>query len=442
MRRSMNVYRALLLLGTAALLSACGQHDDSAAAMQAAAAAGPQSTAADPLARGRYLVKAADCAACHTTADGAPFAGGVKLASPFGTFYGTNITPDKDHGIGDWSADDLYKALHDGVTPTKQLYPAMPYTSYRQLSRADSDAIYAYLMAQKPAAVANHEPELSFPFNMRFGVRFWDWMFLTDTLPDASKAPSPNGTSSGAPSNGTSPKGTSFAASADWNRGRYLVNALGHCAECHTPRGKFGQLDGAKPLTGAALGRIAAPDITPHGLAARGWTAADLQTFFATGIAPQGSAFGEMYPVVHLSTQYLTHDDLRAMSTYLLGDPAPAPQPLQSISADAAQLEAGRNVYLAVCAGCHGPGGEGKPHVAVPMHANSTVRQSDAHNLIVAMLDGIGAQDFPGLERMQDMPGFATQLSDTELAQLANYLRATYGGQSADVTADAVKALR
>jgi mono/diheme cytochrome c family protein len=440
MSRSMNLRRVLLLVGTAALLGACARHDDSAAAMQAAAALGPQATAADPLARGRYLVKAADCAACHTTADGAPFAGGVKLASPFGTFYGTNITPDKDHGIGNWNADDLYKALHDGVTPNKQLYPAMPYTSYRQLSRADSDAIYAYLMAQKPAAVANHEPELSFPFNLRFGVRFWDWLFLTDTLPDASKGQSSNGTSSGAP-----PKGTSFGASAEWYRGRYLANALGHCAECHTPRGKFGQLDGARPLTGAALGRIAAPDITPHGLASRGWTAADLQTFFATGMAPQGSAFGEMYPVVHLSSQYMTHDDLRAMTTYLLGDQPPPAQPLQpsqSVSADAAQLEAGRNVYLAVCAGCHGLGGEGKPHVAIPMHANSTLRQGDAHNLIVAMLDGIGAQDFPGLERMQDMPGFATQLSDTELAQLANYLRATYGGQPADVTADAVKALR
>ncbi|MFM0737550.1 cytochrome c [Paraburkholderia xenovorans] len=417
--RSILLRRVLLLLGTAVLLSACGKRDDSAALAAAAAAMGPQSTAADPLARGRYLVKAADCAACHTTADGAPFAGGVKLASPFGTFYGTNITPDKDHGIGNWSAGDLYNALHDGVTPHKPLYPAMPYTSYRQLSRADSDAIYAYLMAQKPAAVVNHEPELSFPFNLRFGVRFWNWVFLHDALPDASK--------------GTSP---------DWNRGRYLANALGHCAECHTPRGKFGQLDGAKSLTGSALGRVAAPDITPHGLAARGWTAADLQTFFATGIAPQGSAFGEMYPVVHLSSQYMTRDDLRAMTTYLLGDQAPEPQPLHSVSADAAQLEAGRNVYLAVCAGCHGLSGEGKPHVAVPMHGNSTVRQSDPHNLIVAMLDGIGAQDFPGLERMQDMPGFATQLSDAEVAQLANYLRATWGGQPADVTEEGVKALR
>jgi mono/diheme cytochrome c family protein len=187
---------------------------------------------------------------------------------------------------------------------------------------------------------------------------------------------------------------------------------------------------------------VKAPDITPHGLAARGWTAADLQTFFATGIAPQGSAFSEMYPVVHLSSQYLSHDDLRAMTTYLLGDEPLVPVPLQSVSADAAQLTAGRNVYLAVCAGCHGRDGEGKPHVAVPMRGNSTVRQSDAHNLIVMMLDGVAAQDFLGLERMQDMPGFARQLSDTELAQLASYLRATWGGQAADVTPEAVKALR
>ncbi|MGF6774266.1 mono/diheme cytochrome c family protein [Paraburkholderia sp. GAS199] len=429
--RSMNLRRVLLLGAVAALgaLGACSRHDDTATAMAAAAALGPQSTAADPLARGRYLVKAADCAACHTTADGAPFAGGVKLASPFGTFYGTNITPDKQHGIGNWSADDLYKALHDGVTPEKNLYPAMPYTSYRQLSRADSDAIYAYLMAQKPAAVANREPELSFPFNMRFSVRFWNWMFLQDALPDASNVQSP-------------------ATAAQWNRGRYLVNALGHCAECHTPRGKFGQLDGARALNGSALGRVAAPDITPHGLASRGWNAADLQTFFATGIAPQGSAFGEMYPVVHLSSQYMSRDDLAAMSTYLLGDPPPPSQAqaqkpaLDTASADAAQLEAGRNLYLAVCAGCHSAGGEGKPHVAVPMSGNSTVRQGDPHNLIVAMLDGIGAQDFPGLERMQEMPGFASQLSDTELAQLANYLRATWGAQPADVTPDTVKALR
>ncbi|GAB3628835.1 cytochrome c [Pandoraea terrae] len=384
----------------------------------ASAAAPRPHASAEVIARGRYLARAADCAACHTSADGAPFAGGVALKSPFGTFYGTNITPDPSHGIGKWSADEFYKALHDGISPDKPLYPAMPYTSYRQVSRADSDAIYAYLMSIKPAAVANRTPELSFPYNLRFGMRFWNMIFVKDTLPDASKG-----------------------QSADWQRGRYLSNALGHCAECHTPRGTFGQLDGAKALGGAALGRVAAPDITPAGLAARGWTGKDLQTLFATGIAPQGSAFGEMYPVVHLSTQYLTRDDLRAMTIYLLGDQPPAAHALPP-PGDTGSLTAGRNLYLAVCAGCHSADGTGKPHVAVAMLGNSTVRQGDPRNLIVAMLEGIEAQDFPGLERMQDMPGFDKRLNDAELAQLTNYLRVAWGGQPANVTPAAVKALR
>ncbi|WP_322050417.1 cytochrome c [Paraburkholderia bannensis] len=405
----------VVLAACALTLAACGQHESSDSSASSAAF----TPTPDQVAHGRYLVKAADCAACHTSQDGAPFAGGVKIASPYGAFYGSNITPDKEHGIGDWSADDFWHALHDGNARGKRLYPSMPYTSYRQLTRADSDAIYVYLMSVKPAPVANHEHDLKFPYNLRFGMAFWDMVFLKDTLPDASKG-----------------------QSADWRRGRYLANALGHCAECHTPRNFAGQLVDAKPLSGAALGRVVAPDITPTGLAGRGWTAADLQTFFSVGIAPQGSAFGEMYPVVHLSTQYLTKDDVRALSVYLLGDTPPAPQPVAAVSADGAALAAGRSVYLAVCAGCHGLAGEGKPHVAVPMNGNSTLRQADSHNLLVAMLDGIDTQKFAGVENMQAMPAFASTLSDDELAQLANYLRATWGGQAANVTANDVKALR
>lgn len=386
-----------------------------------AASAVPAATPSAPselIARGKYLTRAADCAACHTSADGAPFAGGVPLKSPFGTFYGTNITPDKTNGIGGWTAEEFYRALHDGIAPDKALYPAMPYTSYRQMTRADSDAIYAYLMSVKPAAVPNRKHDLSFPYNVRMAMRAWDWMFLKDTLPDASKG-----------------------QSADWLRGRYLANALGHCAECHTPRGTFGQLDKAKPLGGAALARIAAPDLTPEALAARGWTVKDLQTFFGTGIAPQGSAFGEMYPVVHLSTQYLTPDDLRSLSTYLLGDAPPAPKPLPE-NPDTSKLMAGRNMYLAVCAGCHAADGTGKPHVAVSMLGNSTVRQKDPRNLIVTILDGVEAQKFPGLEAMQDMPGFDKRLTDAQISELTNYLRVAYGGQAGDVNSEIVKQLR
>ncbi|GMG89819.1 cytochrome c [Cupriavidus metallidurans] len=407
-----------LAAGSALLLAGCGS-GSSDVPQAADLAPATKLTPAQQIERGRYLVRAADCAACHTAPNGAPFAGGVELASPFGKFYGTNITPDKDHGIGKWSADDFYKALHDGVAPDKHLYPAMPYTSYRGLSRTDTDAMYAYLMQLKPIAVQNREPELGFPYNQRFAMAGWNLLFRKDALPDASKGESPA-----------------------WIRGRYLTNALGHCAECHTPRGKFGQMDGGRPLTGSALARVGAPDISPAGLAARGWTAADLQTFFSTGIAPQGSAYGEMFPVVHLSSRYLNAADVGAMATYLLGDKPPAPQALKPANADAGAMATGRQHYLAVCAGCHGREGEGKPHVAVAMLGNSTVRNADPRNLIVSMLDGIERQDFPGLESMQDMPGFATRMNDAELAALANYLRASYGGQPADVTADSVKALR
>ncbi|MFC5474917.1 c-type cytochrome [Paraherbaspirillum soli] len=412
-----NYHRAALraLIGsvlTATLLAACDKGS-------ANAASATKPAAADQVALGRYLAKAADCAACHTTATGAPFAGGVELASPFGKFYGSNITPDKEHGIGKWSAEQFYKALHDGVTPDRHLYPAMPYTSYRSMTRADSDAIYAFLMQVKPAKVVSKQADLKFPYNMRFGMMFWNVPFLKDGLSDAS-----------------------VGKSASWQRGRYLSNALGHCAECHSPRGVFGQLDLSKPLTGAALGRVAAPDITPAGLAAVGWTAADLQTFFATGVAPQGSAYGEMFPVVHLSTQHLSKDDLSAITTYLLGDQPPTPKPIKAIAVDATALDAGKRLYTAVCAGCHGFEGEGKPHVAVAMKGNSTVRNADPHNLIVAMLDGIEAQKFPGLENLQEMPGFAGKLNDQELAQLSNFLRAGWGGQPANVSAEQVKALR
>ncbi|MEZ2351811.1 c-type cytochrome [Caballeronia sp. RCC_10] len=411
-RRFSRAMRALPLVLAAAgafALSACGSHENAA----------PKTSSPELVARGRYLTQAADCAACHTSTGGAPFAGGVKLESQFGTFHGTNITPDPKYGIGQWSADDFYAALHDGKTPKGKLYPAMPYTSYRQMTPEDSDAIYAYLMSQKPAAVPNIGADLKFPYNVRFAVRFWDALFLKDQLPDASTG-----------------------HSADWTRGRYLANALGHCTECHTPRGAFGQLQGAQTLQGGTLGRVGAPDITPAALAARGWTGPDLQAFFSTGFAKQGSAFSEMHPVVYLSTQHLNPDDLRALTVYLLGDAPPAPAPMTVQSGDAAQLAAGRNLYLDSCAGCHGREGEGKPHVAVAMNQNSTLRQSDPRNLIVSMLDGIEAQAFPGIESMQHMPGFAGTYSDEQIAQLTNYLRATWGGQRSDVTADKVKSLR
>src|SRR5260221_3498996 len=228
------------------------------------------------------------------------------MPSGFGTIYATNITPDSDDGIGRWSAEDFWRALHDGIRRDgQQLYPAMPYTSYRGMTRADADAIYAYVMQLLPMKVANRRTELNFPYNISLGMFGWILLSLHDSLPAVSAGSSPVG-----------------------QRGRYLVSVLGHCGECHTPRGIAGEMELSRALTGFALSRVAAPDITPAGLASRGWTTAGLRAYLGRGLARQGSAFGDMHPVIMLSTRNLTAEDLDAVTIYLLGDKAPPPAPL------------------------------------------------------------------------------------------------------------------
>jgi len=249
----------------------------------------------------------------------------------------------------------------------------------------------------------------------------WNALFLHDSLPAVSAGSSPA-----------------------WQRGRYLVNVLGHCGECHTPRGIAGEMELSRALTGFALFRVAAPDITPAGLASRGWTATGLRAYLGRGLARQGSAFGDMHPVIMLSTRNMTAEDLDAVAVYLIGDKAPPPAPLPATDATAstAASAAGRMSYVALCAGCHGLDGNGMPNTVVAMRNNSTLRLADPRNLIVAMLDGIGAENFPHHASMQAMPSFSDKLSDAEAAALANYLRVTWGGQKSDVTPAAVRALR
>lgn len=376
----------------------------------------------DAIEQGRYLARAADCAACHTAEGGAPYAGGVPIDSPFGTIYGTNITPDPEYGIGDYSADDFYHALTRGETPSgRQLYPAMPYTSYHLMRREDADAIYAFLMSREPIARPAPETELGFPYNQRWGVAFWNLIYADALTPEAGPTRSPA-----------------------WQRGRYLVEAMGHCGECHTPRGWTGAMDLDRHLEGARLGGYLAPSLKAEALAERGWTREDLAHFLQHGMSPQGSVFNEMYPVMHHSTRYLTDEDLSAMATYLLGDTPPeprriAPRPLEALGESARR---GRQAYLDTCAGCHGGEGRGKPQVAVAMRGNTTLRLDDPTNLLRVMLDGIEARDFPGFARLQAMPGFADHLSDAELADLGNYLRETWGGRPGDITPATVAALR
>ncbi|MDI9237314.1 cytochrome c [Lysobacter sp. LF1] len=386
------------------------------------AARGPVQTvsaSAEQLERGRYLVVAADCAACHTVPGGAPFAGGFPLKSPFGTIHGTNLTPDPDHGIGRYTADDFFHALTRGeARDGHQLYPAMPYVSYRNVTREDSDAMYAWLMTRHPVAQANRANDVRFPANIRTALHGWNLLFAGRGIPTASQG-----------------------NSAQWERGRYLVDTLGHCGECHTPRGRLGQLKLDRTLTGNAdLGRYAAPDITPDGLAARGWDADMLQRYLATGDSPRAVASDEMLTVVNLSTSRLSDGDRSAMATYLLGDRAPSPKTAATLAST--ENAPAQRLYFNLCAGCHGRDGEGVPNVAVSLRENSSLREPDARNLIVAILDGLPVHDFPGTGRMQDMPGFAADLSDAEVAALSTWLRQRHGGQTTAVNETQVRDLR
>jgi len=376
------------------------------------------------LARGKYLAVVADCAACHQSPDGTPFAGGLPIATPFGTLHGTNITPDPDTGIGKYTSKQFFHALVDGVRADGQnLYPAMPYTSYHALSQADADALYAYIMQQPAVKRPNPAMELPFPFNQRWSLAYWK--LLNGAVPMPANLPI-----------GTHPLESGDALV----RGAYLTNVLGHCMECHTPRNVIGGLKLGRAYQGAMLGDIQAPSLTPQALAERGWTDADLRTFLQTGIAPQGTMTLEMYPVLLHSSQYMTERDIAAIQHFLTRDTLPTQAQMPPPAAlDNAVRVRGKAAYTNLCAGCHGYQGEGKAHIAPPLVTNTSLRLTNPANLLHVLTQGVAEQFHPDGEVMQSMPGYAGVVSDQELADLANTLRADWGGQPPKITAADVK---
>lgn len=400
----------------------------------------------DLVARGRYVSQTADCVACHKSEDGLSFAGGLPMETPFGTIYGTNVTPSPTHGIGGWSADDLYRALVWGINPDgSRLYPAMPYMSYHYMTRADVDALWVFLMDQPAVDKPDRAHDLAFPFNIRPALAFWNLLFRPDdrTLPDIS------------------------GKSESWHRGRYLVDVLGHCGECHTPRNIAYAKKSDQHLKGEIIENAESPDITAAGLVARGWTPRDLASFLKIGLAPQGTMTFRMFPVLNHSTKYLIDDDLAAMVTYLLdgadergaagrnvaprdgGAPAAATASAETTGASTRSGQrasetadhAGRRLYMGLCAGCHGPDGEGRPHASVPMATNTTAMLENPLNLVRIVREGVPEHSLANRERMQAMPAFADVLSHEETAQLVNYLRLRWGGRPGDVTAQRVAEL-
>lgn len=375
---------------------------------------------ADPslISKGEYLAQMGDCTACHTSDDGAFFAGGHAVATPFGTIYGANLTPSADHGIGRWTADDFHMALTEGVSPpSRHLYPAMPYASFHDITREDSDALYAYLMSLEPVDVTVATTALPFPFNQRASLIGWNMLFFDKNEPVA----------------------TSIGSSESWQRGKYLVDTLGHCAMCHAPLGELGGLDKSALMTGGNIARFKGPDITPEALSERGWSPESLKQYLTTGLAPQGSAFGDMYKVVSYSLQYSTDEDANALVTYLMGD---NPLPAKEITIGEDINPAGKALYTTLCASCHIEDGSGQPHTAIAMINNSTVRNIDPNNLIMAIFDGIPAQAFPNNERMAGMPSFIDKLNNQQTADLVNYLRHKWGGIKMDISAQDIQQYR
>ncbi|MDE1179804.1 cytochrome c [Paraburkholderia sp.] len=408
-------------------------------AASAAHAANP--TDADLIKHGEYLARAADCIACHTSNKAQPYAGGVPFKTPFGTMYSSNITPDPVNGIGSLSEADFISAVREGKSKDgKRLYPAMPYTSYTQMTDDDVRAIRAYLLTVKPIAQQPPANALPFPFNQRWAMMFWNLFNFSSGRYHADTT-----------------------KSAEWNRGAYLVGALEHCQECHTPRNVMQGL-GSKSLAGAQLGNWTAYNITSDKIAGiGGWSDDELTAYLADGAAPgKANAAGPMAEVVENSTRFLTPADLKAMVVYLRDVPAQNNgetkprfaygEPIQSVAQIRNQAldvmgggatPNGRTLFNGNCASCHGWNGAGiggKEAGNYPsLLNNSAVGASTANNLTMVILHGVSRET--NHQHMM-MPQFADQLTDDEVAKLVNFTTTQFGNPAATTTAADVAKMR
>lgn len=380
--------------------------------------------------RGEYLAKAGDCIACHTPRGGQPYQGGYALPTPFGTMYAPNLTPHKEYGIGDWTADDFYRALHEGIRKDgAYLYPAFPYTYYSKITRADSDAIFAYLQSLPPVANKVQENEMPFPFNQRIILLGWRILFFRkgEFEPDPKQ-------------------------SAEWNRGAYLVDGLGHCAMCHT---QLTPLGAPLPLFSKTFSGGMIPvqnwyapainDDPKYGLG--NWSEQDVVDLLRHGVSPRGAVFGPMADVVHNSTQYMSEADTRAMAKYLKSykSKGVSSPPLQyEVGEEFGQelFKEGQAVYAANCAVCHGADGKGQPPHFPPLADNGSIMMHSSVNAIKMVLNGGYPPVTPGNPKPYGMPPFAQSLSDREVAAVASYIRMAWGNGGEAVSPQQVNDMR
>ena len=366
--------------------------------------------------RGRYLARVGDCAGCHTAPGGEPMAGGFALESPYGTFHVPNITPDAETGIGDWSRRQFRDALLRGRRPDgKALYPACPYPSYTRARARDIDAVFAWLQSLPPVEHRTRAHDLDFPYGFRPLVNAWQWLFLEPgrLRPAADR-------------------------SGEWRRGRYLVEGLGHCNECHRQRGAFGALRETDAAPGGLVHGWYAPSLaSPDEAGLQGWSVERAADFLTSGRSRDAVMLGPMAGVVHDSLQHLRSADARAMAAYL------REMPRREVAPDEAwrqppkrriepMMKQGARMYGEQCADCHGEDGRGEPGV-VSLAGNRTVTQRNPANVVRMIRRGGFPASTPGNPYPHGMPPFQ-QLSDPEIAALATYIRRSWGNDATAVS--------
>jgi len=391
-------------------------------------------TSLDPalVSRGEYVARLSDCVACHSLPDGKPFAGGLQMATPLGAIHATNVTPDRETGIGNYSLADFDRAVRHGVAPGgRRLYPAMPYPSYAKLSDDDVKALYAFFMnGVQPARQANIPSDIPWPLNMRWPIALWNGMFAADT-PYAAKT----------------------GQDALWNRGAYIVQGPGHCGSCHTPRGlAFNEkaLDEAgKPfLAGALLDGWYAPSLRgDHNTGLGRWSEAEIVQFLKTGRNQHAVVYGSMTEAFNNSTQFMSDDDLGAIARYLKslpGDPQRdgTPWQYQAVSAATRLASPGAHTYVTRCASCHGLDGKGQAEWMPPLAGATSALARENASAINITLNGSQRIVAAGLPDAYRMPAFREQLSDQEIAQVLSFVRSTWGNSGGAVDAKAVAKLR
>lgn len=388
----------------------------------------PPADPAQQLAQGAYLARVGNCMSCHTSRGGESYAGGRAVPTPFGNIYTSNLTPDAATGLGKWNSDDFWQAMHNGKSKDGSLlYPAFPYTNYTKVTRADSDAIFAYLQTLPAVSQPNRAPELRSPYDNRLALYVWRALYFRPGQ-----------------------YANDDKQSVEWNRGAYLAQGLGHCSACHTPRDNLGGTDLKAELGGGMIPVLNwyAPPLNGDAQTSLGkWETEHLAALLKTGVAPSRSVSGPMAEVVFGSLQYAKDEDVKAMAVYLKSLPQQIAAPAvtaESIPDETKKnmIKAGAKLYENQCASCHQESGKGVASIYPALAGSRAITTPVATNAIRMVLHGGYAPSTAGNPRPYGMPPYGHSMTDEEVASVVTYIRNSWGNQASAVSPNDVNRYR